>query len=271
MINEARVGDHYIETYGMKILQGRSFDPELRTDSAAFIINEAAAKKLGFKDPVGQKILVWRFEGTVIGLVSDFHFTSMHQAVEPLVLTHYERYFQRISIQYKGETTKALDYIEKVFKETDPSYNFDYNFTDQTFAQMYEREEKFNDLIISGSILAIIISVMGLFALTSFSIRRRIKEIGIRKTLGASVNQILILLSSKILYWIIPGILIAFPLAWWAIDKWLQNFAYHLSLIYFWWVWIVGALIALVVGLSAVYFQSVKAANANPVESLKYE
>lgn len=271
MINEARVGDYFIETFGMKILKGRSFDPELSTDSDKYIINEAAAKKLGLKDPIGHKILVWRIEGTVIGVVSDFHFTSMHQQVEPLVLSHYEPYFERIAIEYEGDTKQALNYIEKVFKDTDTKYNFDYSFTDQTFAKMYDREEKFNDLIISGSVIAIIISVMGLFALTSFSIRRRVKEIGIRKTLGATVNQILYLLSSKILYWIIPGVIIAFPLAWWAIDKWLQNFAYHISLVYFWWVWIAGSMIALIVGLLAVYFQAVKAANANPVESLKYE
>lgn len=272
MINEARVNDHYLSTYGIKLISGRDFNQDMPTDSASFIINKSAARKLGLKDPVGTKINVWNTQGTIIGVVSDFHFTSMHRAVEPLVFTHHQDWFNLISVRLRpGTTVRAMKHIVKVLKEADPVYNIEYAFVDQTFKTMYLKEERFNDLITAGSILAIIISVMGLFALTTFTIRRRVKEVGIRKTMGASAKQIIFLLAGKVLWWILPGIVVAFPLIWYTMDVWLSNFAYHINLIDYWWVWISGALFSVLVGLLSVYFQAAKAARSNPVTSLQYE
>jgi ABC-type antimicrobial peptide transport system permease subunit len=236
------------------------------------VINETAAKKLGLQEPVGKKIQIWNQSGTIIGVVSDFHFTSMHKAVEPLVFTRHQKWFNNITIKVKGNRIKeSLTYLEKVIKSADPNYNFNYMFVDQTFESMYIKEERLNEMVTTGSAIAIIISVMGLFSLTAFSVRRRVKEIGIRKTLGASVPQILILISGKILAWMIPGMLLAFPFAWWATESWLNGFAYRIALINYWWVWILGGIIALLVGFLTIYYQSVKTANTNPVDCLKYE
>lgn len=272
IINENRIKDYYLETLGMKIVAGRDFDPEIKSDSASYIINETAAKKLGFKNPIGKKIYIWDHLGTIIGMVSDFHFSSMHKPVEPIVITKYMKWFNMVIIRHKpGETKAVINFLEKTFKEIDPNYTFTTVFPDQNFAMMYQKEEKLNDLITAGSILAIIISVMGLFALSAFTVRRRIKELGIRKTMGATVNQLLLLLSKKILVWLIPGILIAFPLSWMVIESWLGEFAYRISLVNYWWVWIISAVIAIIVGFLAVFYQSWKAARINPIECLKYE
>lgn len=271
-INENRIQDHYIETFKIKIVQGRDFDPQLQTDSAAFIINEVTVKKLGLLNPVGQKIVVGPTTGTVIGVMSDFNYASMRNVIDPLALSHYSKRIGMITARIrKGTTTEALMYIEKVIKSRDPNYNFEYQFIDQKFASMYAKEERFNNLISAGAIIAIVISVMGLFALTAFSVKRRVKEIGIRKTLGATVNQIHTLLAGKILVWIIPGLLVAFPFAWLAMEKWMSNFAYHITLINYWWVWMVGAAIALLVGFLTIYFQAIKAARENPIDCIRYE
>jgi ABC-type antimicrobial peptide transport system permease subunit len=272
IINENRVQDHYLETLGMKIVEGRNFDTQVSSDSASYIINEAAAKKLGFSNPIGKKIYVWDNLGTIIGMVSDFHFSSMHKPVEPLVITRYENWYNMVVVRHaEGETTAVVEFLEKSFKEIDPNYTFTPVFPDQKFDSMYQKEERLNDLITAGSILAIIVSVMGLFALSAFTVRRRIKELGIRKTMGATVNQLLLLLSGKILIWLIPGILVAFPLAWMVIQSWLGDFAYHIHLVDYWWVWVLSAVIALVVGFMAVFYQSLKAARINPIECLKHD
>lgn len=272
IVNEIRLQDHYVKTFGFKIIQGRDYHVGSRSDSNSFVINQAAAKKLGFKDPIGKKIVIWQQPGTIIGVVSDFHITSLHKPVEPLIFTHYQKWFNNITVKVKESGIKeSLGYLEKTIKEADPNYNFNYVFVNDTFKSMYSKEERLNEMMTSGSVIAIIISIMGLFSLTAFSVRRRVKEIGIRKTLGASVQQILILISGKILIWMIPGMLIAFPFAWWAAENWLSGFAYRIELIHYWWVWILSGIIALMVGFLTIYYQSVKTANTNPVDCLKYE
>lgn len=271
LINEARVADNYLKTFRMNLIAGRDFD-SLGKDDESFIVNEMAVKKLGLKNPLGEKIVVWNNTGTIVGVVSDFHFASMHRRVEPLVLTHYQKIHQLVTIRIRpGTTARSVDFIEKTVKAVDPDYNAEYYFIDEYFQTLYAKEERFNQLIGAGSILAIIISVMGLYAFTTFTIRRRVKEIGIRKTLGASIEQIVRMLSLRILWWMIPGIIVAFPFVWLIVSKWLERFSYHIELAKYWWVWIIGALVSITIGMLSVFFQSGRAAKANPVESLKYE
>lgn len=272
LVHENRVQDGYLETFGIQLVEGRDFDPELQTDSASFIINQTAARKLGLENPVGQDIVVWAITGRVIGVVSDFNFSSLHNEIEPLVLSRYADWYSAISIRMQpGNLEKQLEYIRSRFVETDPNYTFDYTFVDQSFQRMYQQEERINRLITAAAILAVVISFMGLFALTSFTVAQKVKEIGIRKTLGASVASIVLKLSGELSRWMLAGNLIAWPAAYLMVSRWQQNFAFQIDLVAHWWLFLAAGLMAGVIGGLAMLYQSVRAAHANPVESLRSE
>jgi putative ABC transport system permease protein len=272
MMFENRIQHGFIGTFGMNIIAGRDFDPDMKTDSSAIILNETAVRKLGLEDPIGQEIFVWRHPGKVIGVVSDYNFLSLHNEIDPLALTMYEKWFSRISIRIApGNTKETLANIESIMQEADPNYTFEYSFVDDLFADMYAREERVNKLITSAAILAIIISFMGLYALTSFTISKKIKEIGIRKTLGASVTNILTMLFKDLSGWIILGNAFAWPIAFYVVTKWKQNFAFQIDLLDNWYLFIVSGLLAASVGVLATIIQALSAANSNPIHSLKSE
>ena len=272
LVHENRIHDGYLETFGIQLLEGRDFDPELRTDSASFIINQSAARKLGLENPVGQDIVVWAINGRIIGVVADYNFSSLHHEIEPLVLSRYADWFSGISIRLQpGNLAENLEYIRTRFMEADPNYTFDYTFVDQSFQQMYQQEERINKLITAAAILAVVISFMGLFALTSFTVARKIKEIGIRKTLGAPVHRIVLQLSGELSRWMLAGNLIAWPAAYLMVSRWQQNFAFQIDLVQHWWLFLTAGLLAGAVGMLAMLYQSISAARANPVESLRSE
>jgi putative ABC transport system permease protein len=272
IIHENRVQHDYIETYGLNIINGRGFNKEMKTDTAAFVINEKAAEKLGLQNPIGQEIFVWNMSGKIIGVVSDYNFMSLHSEIDPLVLTMYSKWFRQISVRIRPENvSETMDYIRETMKEADPNYTFEYVFVDEKFAQMYKKEERMNHLFSSSAILAVIISILGIYALTSFTVGRKIKEIGIRKAMGASVSQIVGMLFADLSKWILLGNIIAWPLAFWLIKDWLGNFAYRIELMNYWWVFPAAALIAVGVGALAMFYQSYSAARSNPVDALRYE
>ncbi len=272
MIYENRVQHEYVSTFGMEIIAGRDFNPDLKTDSSAIIINETAVKKLGLTNPIGMDISVWQHQGKVIGVVRDFNFMSLHNEIDPLALTMYEKWFSRINIRITPQNLKpTLAMLEEKFQSVDPNYTFEYNFVDDIFARMYQKEERLNKLISSAAILAIIISFMGLYALTSFTINTRIKEIGIRKTLGASVANILSMLFRDLSKWIVVGNLIAWPLSYYVVTQWKQNFAFQIDIFDNWYLFIIAGLLAASVGVMATLVQAISAANANPINSLKSE
>jgi putative ABC transport system permease protein len=272
MMYENRVQPGYLETFGLRLIAGRDFDRELKTDSAAIILNETAVKKLGLVDPIGQEIYVWQHLGKVIGVVSDYNFMSLHNEIDPLALTIYQKNYNRISIRYaNGDISEVMAHIKKVFGEVDPVYSFEYTFVDDIFARMYKKEERVNNLITAAAILAIIISFMGLYALTSFTISKRIKEIGIRRTLGASVQNILVLLFKDLSRWVIIGNIVAWPVAFYVVMKWIQNFAFQINIWESWYLFILSGMLAAMVGVMATLMQAVSAVKANPVESLKTE
>jgi putative ABC transport system permease protein len=272
IIHENRVQYDYIETYGLQIIEGRSFDDEMKTDTAACVINQKAAEKLGLDDPVGKDIYVWQNPVRIIGVVSDYNFMSLHSEIDPLVLTMYSKWFRQISIRIRPENvSETMDYIEKTLKESDPNYTFEYVFVDEQFAQMYQKEERMNKLFSSAAILAVIISILGIYALTSFTVGRKTKEIGIRKAMGASIPQILGMLFTDLSKWILIGNIIAWPLAFWLVKDWLGNFAYQIELMNYWWVFPGAALLAIGVGMLSMFSQSWSAAHENPVDALRYE
>ena len=265
----------FIPTYGVKVLAGRDFSRDFGADTSAFIINEAAAKILGFKninDAIGKDLGYGNITGKLIGVINDFHFESMHQKIVPLLLfkPKNQNFYGRISIKIGGNNIPAaLAHIEKTWKKFLPETPYQYTFLDENFDKLYKSEDKQKTLLTVFACLAIFIACLGLFGLSAFSITQRIKEIGIRKVLGASTRGLVQLLSKDFLKLVIISVVIAFPVAWYFMHKWLQGFAYRTELQ--WWIFLMALIIAGVIAFITISFQAIKAAVANPVKSLRTE
>ncbi|MFC0771791.1 ABC transporter permease [Terrimonas alba] len=259
----------YLETMGMHIAEGRYFSKDM-PDSAASVINKTMAAKLGLENPVGQRIENGWQKFTVIGVLEDFNFESMKQIVTPLCLVLGKYNSSIVSVKISGGNTKdVISYIASVWKSFSPDQPFRYTFLDESFANMYADVQRTGGIFTSFAVLAIIIACLGLFALSAFMAEQRTKEIGIRKVLGASVNSITAMLSKDFLKLILLAMLIASPIAWWAMVKWLQDFAYRIPV--GWGFFVVAGVAALFIALVTVSFQAIKAAIANPVKSLRTE
>jgi putative ABC transport system permease protein len=265
----------FVPTYGVKIVAGRGFSRDFSTDTGAFLINEAAVKVLGFKandEVLGKDFGYGSRTGKIIGVFNDFHFESMHQKIVPLVLlvpTSENRY-GNISIKISGNNIPAaLSHIEKTWTKFLPETPYEYNFLDENFERLYQSEERQKAIFTVFACIAIFIACLGLFGLSAFAISQRIKEIGIRKVLGADVSTIVTLLSKDFLKLVLLAAVIAFPIAWYAMDSWLQDFAYRINIS--WWVFVVAGAIAAIIAFITISFQAIKAAVANPVKSLRSE
>nr|MBP6826888.1 ABC transporter permease [Saprospiraceae bacterium] len=276
-----RVDNDYLNTLGMEIVQGRAFDPARITDSTAVIINETAAAKMGNRDPIGQKIytLDRNIQGppkpedfvelTVIGVVRDFHFSSLRDNIGSLCF-QLGKSTGLISLRYRGsETASVINAMEKEWKSMAPDQPFSYRFLDESFASMYEAEQRVGRIAGIFGLLSILVSCLGLFGLAAFTTEQRTKEIGIRKVLGASVSGITSLLTKDFLKLVLIAIVIAIPLAWYGMNKWLADFAYRVDLQ--WWVFALAGVAAVFIAFLTVSFQSIKAALSNPVKSLRSE
>ena len=269
------VGSDFIRTMNIKLLDGRDFRPNSRADSANYIINEATARLMGestpgMKNPVGKEVEFWMGKGRIIGLMKDFHLQSLHQAITPLILcTEYRNTSYLLVRTRAGQTQQAIAGLEKIAKEFNPNYPFDFHFLDEEYERLYRSEQQVHTLVNYFGFLAILISCLGLFALAAFTAEQRTKEIGVRKVLGASVQNIVGLLSADFLKLVLVALLLASPLAWWALDKWLGTFAYQTKLT--WWIFGTAGVLAVVIAFLTVSYQSVKAALVNPVTSLRSE
>ncbi|MXV51932.1 helix-turn-helix domain-containing protein [Pedobacter sp. HMF7647] len=262
----------YIPTMGLKLLAGRNFSEDMRTDSAGIIVNEAFVRKLGSKSPL-DKTLYRDTYGIqpyhIIGIVKDFHFATLHEEVMPLAL-YYATDNGAINVRLKtSDISKALSLIKDKWKQFSPNQQFDYSFMDADFDASYRAEERAGTIFLCFSTLAILIACLGLFGLAAYAAEQRTKEIGIRKVLGASVSTITGMLSADFVKLVLISILIATPVAWWAMQKWLQDFAYRTTI--HWYVPVAAAIVAIAIALITISFQSIKAALANPVESLRDE
>ena len=271
------VEPNFIEVMGMKMAEGRHFSADLASDeTGAFIINETAAKKLGWQSAVDKQFKWINMEegkeGRIIGVVKDFHASSLHQPIGPIVLhIRKENYNCVIAMIRSGNISATLSSLKNKWQEFDPARPFEYFFLDDTFDELYRAEDRLGKLFTSFAGLAIFVACLGLYGLASFSAEQRTKEIGIRKVLGASVGQIVLLLSKEFTKWVIIANIIAWPIAYFAINKWLQNFTYKISLQLHLWIFFAAGLAALIIALATISFQAVKAATANPVDALKYE
>ncbi|WP_296700815.1 ABC transporter permease [Algoriphagus sp.] len=269
-----QVGLDFIDHYGLELIAGRSYSRDYPSDStSALVINEAAAKQYGYANPadaVGKKFDQWGREGSVIGVVKDFNYISLHNSVEPLTLP-FEAYASRyMSLKVKGENLPAtLSEVEGVWKELAPHRPFIYSFLDEDFNRQYESDFRFRQIFTTFSVLAIFIACLGLLGLATYTAEQRTKEIGIRKVLGADTGSIVGLLSKDFVKLVLVAIVVATPVAWFSMNKWLEGFAYQAPV--HWWVFLIAGVLAVVVALATISFQAVKAAMMNPVKSLKSE
>jgi len=263
------VDDDYLSTMGMKLTAGRNFSFDIPSDSQAVIINQAMAARLNLKDPVGKRVTTGWATFNVIGVVEDFHFESMRTNIQPLSM-HLGNSPSIISVKVNtGDIKKALSSITAVWKRYAPNQPIRYTFLDESYANMYADVQRMGQIFSSFAVLAIIIACLGLFALSAFMAEQRTKEIGIRKVLGASVRGITTLLSKDFVRLVIIAIVIASPVTWWAMNQWLRDFAYHISIS--WWMFLAAGCMAVLIALVTVSFQSVKAALENPVKNLRAE
>ena len=278
------IGDHdYTKTLGLRIIAGRDFSRDMSTDvEEAFLINETAVRELGFGIPekaIGQR-LHWNKwvpdslnpvkKGKVIGVVQDFHYKSLHEKVTTSVIQIYPPVSFKVAVKLKTADIKTtIAFINDVWNRFSPAYPLDYNFMDETYGRMYKAEQKLSSLLWIFTIMAIIVGCMGLFGLAAFSAEQRTKEIGIRKVLGASVFNIVKLLSKSFLTMVLIASVIAFPIAWWAMNNWLEDFPYRVNIS--WWVFAIAVIAAVGIALITVSFQAIKVAIMNPVKSLRTE
>jgi putative ABC transport system permease protein len=278
LVENLIIDEDFIPAMQIKVLDGRNFQKGV-TDgkNSAIIVNETLIKELGWKNPVGRRVRTGVDHGvisfsTIVGVVKDFNTYSLQHKIAPMALVlpqtanDEDNLYVRLS---KNNIPAALSYLQEVYGKFDPENKMDYHFLDQNFADQYQTEQKQGNLLLIFTILAISIACLGLFGLVTFTAEQRVKEIGIRKVLGASVKNIVALLSRDLIQLVLLATVIASPLAWFAMNKWLQSFAYRININ--WWVFVIAGAIAIIIAFLTISFRSVKAAMANPAKSLKSE
>lgn len=269
-----RVDADYFDVYGIKLLAGRSFSHNASGDTIRqIILNEMAVKKFGWKNPetaIGKPFKMGDQKGIVAGVTNNFHFNSLQHAIEPLAIYPLDEHFSRITLKVDvKKADKVIALIENTWKKHFPSALFDYDFLSQQIKEQYKAEERFSTIFLYFSILSLLIACLGLYGLISYTIFQKTKEIGIRKVLGATANRIAAMLSGDFLKLVLLACFISIPVAWYAMNKWLQNFAYRINVS--WWMFGIAGLLVLFIALLTVGFQAIKAAVANPVKSLRTE
>lgn len=263
----------YLKTYGLEIVEGRNISSEFSTDSSdAYLINETAVRDLMIENPIGTTIQATdgHGPGKIVGVVKDFHYRSLHKKIEPLVLRHDQNNMWCMSVKFSdGALKEGLAAVESEWKKIVPEYPFNYEFVDDTIARQYKADQNTGVLLTSFSALAIIIACLGLLGLTAFMTEQRKKEIGVRKVLGASVASVVLLLSKDFSKLIIIAFVIVVPIAWYAVNQWLNDFAYKAEISPL--VYLGAGLSILIVAFSSMAYQSIKAAVVNPSDTLRNE
>jgi ABC-type antimicrobial peptide transport system permease subunit len=265
------IDDRFIDVFQIKLAAGRNFSKDFPADSSNYIINEEAARIMGktAETAVGEPFTLWEKKGTIVGVVKDFNFKPLQQKIEPIIL-RLVAWGGTVVVRTEQSNTEAtIDALERISKDLNPVYPFAYAFVDQDLSNLYQNEKQLGNLFNVFAILAIFISCLGLYGLSAFVAEQRTKEIGIRKALGASPSTIVMLLSSKFVIPIFIAILVASPLAFYIMNKWLQSFAYHIDLS--WTIFPLAGIIALAIGLITVSVECLKASLVNPVNSLRSE
>jgi putative ABC transport system permease protein len=277
LIYQMTVDADFIPATGMSLLSGRNFSEKIISDTsqvnAAYMVNEAAVKRMGYtaSSAIGKKIKLWGTDGQIIGVVGDFHFRSLKISIEPFIFCFWPgRNYSSLFVKVRpGMVQNTLADIGKLYRQYESKYPISYGFVDHDLEQLYQAEQRTGQIILYFSILTILVSCLGLFGLATFTTGQRIKEIGIRKVLGASVTGIVTLLSKDFLKLVVLAFIIAAPLAWYVMHRWLQDFAYQVDIK--WWMFVLAGLAAIVIAFMTISFQAIKTAIANPVKSLRTE
>ncbi|HEU5051702.1 MAG TPA: ABC transporter permease [Hanamia sp.] len=268
----------FIPTYGIKMVAGRNFSRDYGTDTSNFVINQSAVKAIGWKSPedaVGKNFKYGFLSGHIIGVMKDFNFESLHQEIKPMIFimppsAAKQGFYNAISVKLAGKNiSSGLAALKDTWQKYLPDLPYQYNFLDDQFAKLYQAEQRQQTIFTIFACIAIFIACLGLFGLSAFAIAQRVKEIGVRKVLGANVSSIVALLSKDFLKLVLISAIIAFPVAWYAMSRWLQDFAYRINI--HWWVFLLATLLTMLIALATVSFQAIKAAVANPVNSLRSE
>ncbi|MDC6362181.1 MULTISPECIES: ABC transporter permease [Flavobacteriaceae] len=263
-----RVDYDYIQTLGLQLKNGRAFSKEFASDSSAIVINSSMAKELGFNDPIGKRINNGE-DWTIIGVLEDFHYKNLKEEIAPVSLV-IGNSPSMVSVKLnKGETTRAIHAIEAIWQDYVPQQAFEYTFLDQEFAQMHDDVQRMGKIFNSFALFAILVACLGLFALSAFLVEQRKKEISIRMVLGAPFKSIYQLLTFDFVKLILISILIATPIGWYLMNRWLEDFAYRINIS--WWVFVLSGLLALAVAFLTVSYQAIKAGLVNPAKSLRAE
>jgi len=268
----ASVGFDFVKLMNLKIAEGRDFSPLNSTDSSdAFMVNEEAVKEMGMKDPIGKWVSAWKKKGHIIAVLKDYHTQSLREPIKPVIIDIKEyEYFGVIIVRTQpGKTKEALASLSQVYKDINPDYAFAFQFVDEEYKKLYNSEQVISRLSVLFAGVAIFISCLGLLGLAMFSAEQRIKEIGIRKVLGASTGRIVSIFSQEFIRLVIIAFLIAAPIAWFCMNSWLRDFAYKVDVS--WGVFILSGAFSMFIAFATISYQTIKAAMANPVQSLRAE
>ncbi|MEO5782228.1 MAG: FtsX-like permease family protein, partial [Ginsengibacter sp.] len=278
------VDDQYASTLGMELKEGRFFSKDFSTDSLSIVLNEKAVAEMGLKNPLGTRLTTpdqifnsqdgkTNYEYTVVGVIKDFHFQSLHQKITPLVIANAAKFgdvMGTTAVRIKADNFRsAVTSIEATWKQFVPKRPFHYSFLDKNLEEQYHAEQTTQKVFTIFSVLAIFIGCIGLLGLAAYSTQQRNREISIRKVLGASMGNIVTMLSKDFLKLVVIAAVIAFPIAWFAMHTWLQDFAYRTNIS--WWVFVMAGLLSAIIALATISFQAIKAAVSNPVNSLRAE
>jgi putative ABC transport system permease protein len=280
-INFIFVDYDYLDVMGHSLTQGRYYDRSIATEAEeAMIINQAVVTSAGWgDDAIGKKIDFGAGEDgaagrhtRVIGVVKDFHYASLHNSIDPLMLVIADGTLRNIIVRTDGTDTRGtIEAIEEVWQSFNPDYPFEITFMDENMNRLYEADDKIGTVFRTMALLCISIACLGLFGLAAYTAEQRTKEIGIRKVMGANVSTITVLLSSEFIRWVLLANIIAWPISYIVLNRWLENFAYRIQLLPNFWIFILAAVISFIIAIVTVVFQTVRAANRNPIRALRYE
>jgi len=268
---QAAIGYDFVKTMHLQLAEGRDFSRDIASDSLGYLINEAALNVIGYKNPIGMPLTQWGKKGMIIGILKDFHYTSLYDPIKPLIIrmAGTGNHGSALVRTEPGKTTQALAGLENIVKTLNPEFSFTYSFSDEEYQRLYKSEQVVNRLSNVFAALAIFISCIGLLGLAMFTAERRAKEMSIRKVLGASAATLFTLLSGEFTLLVLLALGIAIPIAWLSMNAWLLKFAYRIDME--WWIFGLAGSISILIALATVSFQAIKAAMANPIKSLRSE
>ncbi len=268
LIHPIYIDKYYLNFFKLKMAAGNGF-AGIASDSAHYILNETAVREAGIKDPVGKLFKLHDNKGIIIGVIKDFHFASLKQKIEPAIFVYQPQLWKMFVRTTGKDAPRAINAVQHEWKKYNPGFPFEYDFMDQLYDSMYKSDQRSGTLFNVFAGIAILISCLGLFGLATYTAQVKVKEIGIRKVLGASVANITTMLSKDFLALVILSLIVVSPVAWYLMNKWLQDYAYRINIQ--WWVFALAGIAAVLIAFITISFQAIKAALANPVKSLRSE